>query len=404
MSEASKPTKKLVKKFGPKGHEFGSLYVDSASVYHYITVRNRARHFMIKFSGWGVEETVIQELQSLGRPVRIVIIIKGEGELETDLDAYLGQPVRDYETPQRFVAEDDMKWTTGPEPPREPEACSCAICGDTTVEHKGDICEKCCDKMDEESTSDADFYPETNPAINAVDAYKRVDEINDRCDREEVLVEASKELDDGGELEADPDDDLTTDGIAEIRKRGEARRQAVIERDKDLPKIEIAPGFEVVAPDDDLLAHADELAMDIALDEAHAALDDTVLDLDHLPESGEARLALAVEMLKTTRQIVDELQGDFDLEAVKAYTDQLKSMLDDGVSLYNILAGKWALERRYAVGELVYFEYYDMTHIGKIKTIAKSELLIEFEYTPKNKKGAQKHVETWRRKDQVHKP
>jgi hypothetical protein len=133
--------------------------------------------------------------------------------------------------------------------------------------------------------------------------------------------------------------------------------------------------------------------------------DDTVLDLDHLPESGEERLKLGVELLKTVRSVVDELGGDFDPSAVKVYADELKSMLDDAVSLYNLMVGKWALAKVYQAGELVYFDYFNMTHIGKIKTIAKHELLIEFEHTPKNRPGSEaRHIETWRRKDQVRKP
>lgn len=131
---------------------------------------------------------------------------------------------------------------------------------------------------------------------------------------------------------------------------------------------------------------------------------DFVIDLGDLPSSGEARLRLATDVLKAVNVVVDEMDGDFDPMAVREYTDQLKVMLDEGISLFNIMVGRWALSKTYNIGERVYFQYYGLTHIGEIKTIGKSEILISFEHSNKNKKGEPEHIETWRRKDQVKKP
>jgi hypothetical protein len=133
--------------------------------------------------------------------------------------------------------------------------------------------------------------------------------------------------------------------------------------------------------------------------------DEFIIDLGELPASGEERLKLATGVLRAVQDATGEITEDTNPASVKEYNEQLKAMLDEGITLYNLMLGKWAMAKAYQVGESVYFTYYGVSHIGQIESIGKSEALIKF--THRNKecpKDEPKEIMTWRRKDQIKKP
>jgi hypothetical protein len=232
--------------------------------------------------------------------------------------------------------------------------------------------------------TDEEFYPaEIKPKVNAVDAYKRIDEINDRCDKIEAELAEEHEPSHIGDV---PDDDLTEEETADIKAKAEERRQAVIERDKDLPKIEIAPGFEVVAS---------------APEPTHF---EYVIDLGDMPITGDERMDVSVGILKALEKSLDGLDEHLTPEKVKAYNLQLQKMLDSGITLYNLMLGTWAIEKVFKVGQAVYFTYYGVDHLGHVETIGKSKVLIKFVHHNKDNPKEETEILTWRDRSQVKVP
>lgn len=130
-----------------------------------------------------------------------------------------------------------------------------------------------------------------------------------------------------------------------------------------------------------------------------------VVDLGDVPTTGDERMVMAADVLKALERSLDELSGDLDPDKVKAYTDQLQRMLSDGITLYNIMRGRWAINKEFKVGDRVYFDYFGVRHMGDVVTIGKSKVLISFmKYNKDHPNEGGVETKTWRRREQVSRP
>ena len=130
-----------------------------------------------------------------------------------------------------------------------------------------------------------------------------------------------------------------------------------------------------------------------------------IIDLGDMPASGDERMDIALAVLRALDDSLDELTGDLNPAKIKKYVEQMQRMLSDGITLYNIMRGRWAIEKEYKVGDIVYFDYYSVSHMGEIETIGKNKVLIKFKHRHKDRPNDEpKEIHTWRRRDQIKKP
>jgi hypothetical protein len=184
--------------------------------------------------------------------------------------------------------------------------------------------------------------------------------------------------------------------------------------DKDMKPVpeESEPSHIEDVPDDDLTDEQVEHA-EVFIDELKEALAENIaptelgfeIDLGELPASSRERIDIAVGILRAVERSLELVDGDVTPEIVKRYTEQLQSMLDGGITLYNLILGKWSMEKVYQVNQGVYFSYYGVWHLGHVESVAKSRVLIRFKLPNKDRPNdSPREVLTWRDKTQVKVP
>jgi hypothetical protein len=68
---------------------FGKLHFNpDTRRYVYETHRDRLKHYLRKYKGWGIEEDILKDLARYGE-VKIRVVVKGEGILETTLNHFM---------------------------------------------------------------------------------------------------------------------------------------------------------------------------------------------------------------------------------------------------------------------------------------------------------------------------
>jgi hypothetical protein len=102
---------KVIKKYGPEGHEFGVLRrEDDRKVYE--THRSRKSHFMRKYEAWGIERIVLNDIIFMGCDT-VRIILKGEGVIEAKAIDFEKEGILDQYPPfgeQYFLPQSFFQW------------------------------------------------------------------------------------------------------------------------------------------------------------------------------------------------------------------------------------------------------------------------------------------------------
>lgn len=104
---------KVIKKYGPEGHEFGRLVRDGDRKVYY-THRSRKSHFMRKYEAWGIEAIILKDLIYMNCDL-VRIEVKGEGVLEAKTGDFAKEGILDQYPPfgeQYFLPQCIMHWIT----------------------------------------------------------------------------------------------------------------------------------------------------------------------------------------------------------------------------------------------------------------------------------------------------